>query len=682
MKRNLFFTIAVVLLAACACKRETVPSAPEVTVPIVISSEQAKTYLDYSGGVYHAKWNNGDELAVIVDGTGIATSVSNTAADGQLANFTGTISTSEGSHKLQGFYPYSAVNASEGSVNVIIPSEQNPGWNTFDADADFLMARPVNFQVTGGGAVSVSTSFSRLVAVVKIDLQNTSVLDEGETVKYLTFTNSANVPVAGTFNLNLNEERNPAFGAVVSTNHALQVNFPSTSGSGSVLMTMAPCTFAAGSTITFTAVTSKGRVFVHNNTLESDLIVESAQEGKLTTFTIVLGSFVEPGYESGLYMSNSDKNWDVSTWESATTYNAYDINLRYNSTASESLSMNISAVTYDENSEKGWVSILSGRSRGSSAIHMTANTGMVRKAYLWGTIKKTGALAKVTLIQAPGNTLFDYMLTPTADDSKYGYGVSLFNGVPQNYGLSSGSMTRWYNSDKEGEDIDWLFDKSKYFRKYIRTVVGGNVHKGVLETDMTLSDWRNIYNGFSIEAIVKDLNHDASRRVILGGRSSAPSISLERRSTGNWGVTFHTSGGRQDIDSGIATVQGKETHIVTTINPSTHKVLFYIDGALAATKDFAGTPDDATYAVVKGTEEGGRWSSGCKNDKLSVPGYLAGGEGYSTVRYDTFPGEIYQVRVYKKVLTAAEVEAAYNVEVALVPFVAAFDEYEDDPDIE
>lgn len=650
MKKRFIFFAGIVLLTTAACQKENTPQDTSISVPVTINTEMTKTYLDYEDGSYKSMWNNGDQLAVFVDGAGEAAVMSNSSASGQKASFTGAVVATSGDHTIQGFYPYAAATATDGTVNVTIPAEQNPGWDTFDAKADFLVAKPVGVTVSGSDPITLSTKFSRLLATVKIELQNLSALPEGDAVQYVAFTNSGNVPVTGTFKLNLNEEENPALGDVVTKNHVAQVNFPETSGSGSVFMNIAPCTFAAGNVLTFTVVTAKGKVFIKNRTLDADLTVKSAQEGKLTTFRITLDTFTEPEYETGLYLNSTDQNWDVSTWGSTTTYNGYDSQILYSATAASNCSLNISAVTYDENSEKGWVSILSGRSRGNSAVHIEANTGMVRKAYLWGTIKKSGKIARVTLIQAPGNALFDYNIPPTNEDSKYGYGISLFEGNVQKFGYSAGTVSKWVNTEKD--DSDFLFSKDKYFRKYIWQNVGGNIKDDIVQMTMTQNDWRSIYDGFSVEAIVKSFDGTTTRGVILGGGndrgSGVSGLNFERLSSStHWGMYFWTSEGRQKIDFGIDVQNGVEEHLIAVVNPSDHSAKLYKNGVLVASKTYAGTINDSAYPVSS-------------NNYICVPG-TAG--TYATVKYSGFHGEIYQVRIYDKVLSAAEIAHAYNVEV-------------------
>lgn len=649
MKKQTIILLCVAIASLCACSKEnSAPADPSTKTPVVINSDLSKTYLEYESGSYKSKWYNGDQIAVFVDGTGESVSMSNTAVSGAKASFSGEISATAGSHTLNAFYPYAAVTASAGKVDVTIPYEQNPEWDSFDPAADLLVAKPVGVTVESGTPVSVSTNFSRLLAVVKIELKNLDVLEAGETVQYLTFTNSGNVPVTGTFTLDLNEEENPVLGANVTKNHVAQINFPETSGSGTVFMNIAPCTFASGNVLTFTVVTSKGKVFISNKTLTQDMTVKSAQDGTLSTFRVTLGSFAEPEYETGLYMSNKAQNWDVSTWGSSTTYNGYDTEILWSSTIASSKSLNISAVTYDENCEKGWVKILTGRGRGNSGVAMTANTGMARKAYLWGTIANSGKIARVTLLQAPGSTMFDYMIPPTNDGADYGYGVSLFSGAIQNYGTTT-KVEKWVNTAKT--DADMLFSKDKFFRKYIWQNTGGNIKDDIVLATMSQENWREIYNGFSVEAIVKSFDAKSVRSVVLGGGndrgSGVAGLNFERLSgTTHWGMYFWTSAGRQKIDFEVDVEDNAQEHLIAVVNPSNNSVKLYKNGVLASTKSYTGTISDTEYPVAT-------------NGYLLVPG-TAG--TYITTKYSVFHGEVYQVRIYNKVLTAEEVATAYNAE--------------------
>ena len=154
--KKLFYAIAALAVVASCAKVAEVETNVEpkdgknlVHMTIRAEAPQTKTYIDQTGtDTYQPQWLASDKLGVFFDtvkGTKDAELI-NTAASGTKGEFLGDVSISTGSHKIYAYSPASATisKASDTKVVFTVLDEQYPDSDTFDSDADIVVAKEVD----------------------------------------------------------------------------------------------------------------------------------------------------------------------------------------------------------------------------------------------------------------------------------------------------------------------------------------------------------------------------------------------------------------------------------------------------------------------------------------------------------------------------------------------------------
>ncbi|MBO6082593.1 MAG: hypothetical protein J6P46_06170, partial [Bacteroidales bacterium] len=211
-------TVKILSLAAIAattlvsCQKEAIVPVNDIkTVQMTIhgvADDMTKTVLQEDGTVL---WGEGEKLGVFetIDETSkFYTSDEGVSTDGgKTMSFPVTLTESDAAaFTYNAFYPVSALVGGDTDVTkvrTIFPSTQKPTATSFDAAADFLLAKPME---TTEQAAELKLNFKRVIGIAKMTLKN---FPSDANVKEVTFT--ANVAegeapkLAGRVRLNMTE---------------------------------------------------------------------------------------------------------------------------------------------------------------------------------------------------------------------------------------------------------------------------------------------------------------------------------------------------------------------------------------------------------------------------------------------------------------------------------------------
>ena len=211
--KKLFYAIAALAVVASCAKVAEVETNVEpkdgknlVHMTIRAEAPQTKTYIDQTGtDTYQPQWLASDKLGVFFDtvkGTKDAELI-NTAASGTKGEFLGDVSISTGSHKIYAYSPASATisKASDTKVVFTVLDEQYPDSDTFDSDADIVVAKAKNLEIDSDiMTVDEDLAFGRILSTVKVTVNKANASDfKGETINKIVISSAfADANLTGT----------------------------------------------------------------------------------------------------------------------------------------------------------------------------------------------------------------------------------------------------------------------------------------------------------------------------------------------------------------------------------------------------------------------------------------------------------------------------------------------------
>lgn len=211
--KKLFYAIATLAVVASCAKVAEVETNIEpkdgknlVHMTIRAEAPQTKTYIDQTGtDTYQPQWLASDKLGVFFDtvkGTKDAELI-NTAASGTKGEFMGDVSISTGSHKIYAYSPASATisKASDTKVVFTVLDEQYPDSDTFDSDADIVVAKAKNLEIDSDiMTVDEDLAFGRILSTVKVTVNKANASDfKGETINKIVISSAfADANLTGT----------------------------------------------------------------------------------------------------------------------------------------------------------------------------------------------------------------------------------------------------------------------------------------------------------------------------------------------------------------------------------------------------------------------------------------------------------------------------------------------------
>lgn len=277
MKKVFFhiFAAASVIAASCTELSPVIveqPDSSEVTISINASLvDNTKTYITHDTEGYHANWNKSDVLGIAIDENyGSRKSFTNQSVDGADAVFTGSVSVSEGSHYLTGFYPKDyTVSRSEAAFEITIPTTQTlPSLSSFDKAADFLVAKKTTVNVEGTSLTSVDMPFRRAICILKVIPEDNTTGSILSALKVNSISiASANDYIAGrSLKCYVDESKEDELvsgkGSKTVTANYSGSDFV-INGSNAAYIIVAPNKFSGGDNITIDITTNNARYTIH-----------------------------------------------------------------------------------------------------------------------------------------------------------------------------------------------------------------------------------------------------------------------------------------------------------------------------------------------------------------------------------------------------------------------------------
>ena len=279
MKKILCTLLPAALLAA-SCAREinesTVPTG-SVTVTFNAEIASSRTHLLEDAGCWVPYWDEKDTLSVILTSDySKPWSFVNQAQSGRTGTFTGTIEATDGEYTLIAHHPKKDGRA-EHNFKFRIPGQQAlPSLTTFDPEADLLVSEPAALSVEGGSADIDGMTFHRLLAPVRIILEDAttgSLLSERK-VSGLTLTSSSSI-LTGRVTVNIDTREIVEWEAKNSQQSVSAVyagNDWEIDGNCAAYLLVNPVTLPAGSSLALDVVTDQENLSVkHVATLTAAL---------------------------------------------------------------------------------------------------------------------------------------------------------------------------------------------------------------------------------------------------------------------------------------------------------------------------------------------------------------------------------------------------------------------------
>ena len=316
MKRTIIPILLTVFAAVVSCQRERSNSQEGVAITVMAGMPETRTSIEDNGSAWIPYWNQGDTLAVMVDGNyGSPNSLVNTAADGRTGVFSGTLKSAEdGEHTLTAWYPKGLKAGRSESVHKYeLAAEQTlPSLTTFDPSMDLLVGMPATFTVSEGKANVDNMRFRRVFTVVKVTLKDASTQLSGKKVSRIALTASA-ATLTGKANVEITTgdiTRWENASTTVAGNYAGS-DF-TIDGTHSAFLLVNPTTLAKGSVLTVEVTTDDDNLLVSKSiTLPEDVVFA---ENKVTTLNFTLTD--ENVQDKS---SVTSYTWDFSTaeWQAA-----------------------------------------------------------------------------------------------------------------------------------------------------------------------------------------------------------------------------------------------------------------------------------------------------------------------------------------------------------------------------
>ena len=200
----------VLLVLTAACNKELIENenaGNSINVTISSASDLTKTSISQDSedpSLYIPSWQGTEKMGIWIDRVPTSADASQTAPEylnnteaGRIAVFKGSLTIDAGVHTMYGFATTSDKYYNryyKDGVGFEIPQIQNPTLDSFDSDADLLIAKPRTVEIADGQTeLSVNeVQFARALAVLKVVLKDGSSkgLKDIAVVKSLTLTPS------------------------------------------------------------------------------------------------------------------------------------------------------------------------------------------------------------------------------------------------------------------------------------------------------------------------------------------------------------------------------------------------------------------------------------------------------------------------------------------------------------
>lgn len=288
--KNIFKSLMLVAVAAMgfACQESNEDFAPEraneVVMTITADVDETRTYIDETNKI--VKWSEGDQLKVIENSAVYRTSEAATIdADGK-AQFAVSFPKKSGAVAYNAVFPASAVveetevNANE--VQVAVKSFQYPSEDSFDPQADVLVAKQLEFEAQ---PTELNMQFKRLVAMGKMTLTN---FDENAEIVKVVFA-TEDQPLAGRNVVNTTTGKVVEYGAET----AITLNYDGIT-SRDIYFTCNPFALVAGEVFTVTVVCADNKAYVREVEIPATGSLKFT-EGNLSTFSVNMATATSVG---------------------------------------------------------------------------------------------------------------------------------------------------------------------------------------------------------------------------------------------------------------------------------------------------------------------------------------------------------------------------------------------------
>lgn len=281
MKRSLktWALIAAVALGLGACQNdieEQVVVKNTRTVKFVTDSAENRTSVDTTGEKPAWAWNDEESFAVLECIDGEYYSEAEEVNFNKTADNIGEIEASFAYDRTMGLegahYDYMIVHPKSGFVShandftkgtLTLPAVQEMDGNSYDADADLMVSRVINWDTYCDYDV-LPVQFTRLAAVVQLTIDGMELGDKLESVTFtVTGKEDKVIALAGevTTDLTLPKELAPVKDKVSSS-----VTVSGNYDGNKVLFTTLPATLEAGDKYTVTAISEK-KVYIKEGTI-------------------------------------------------------------------------------------------------------------------------------------------------------------------------------------------------------------------------------------------------------------------------------------------------------------------------------------------------------------------------------------------------------------------------------
>lgn len=288
--KNIFKSLMLVAVAAMgiACQEKvedfTPERANEVVMTITADVDETRTYIDETNKI--VKWSEGDQLKVIENSAVYRTSEAATIdADGK-AQFAVSFPKKSGAVAYNAVFPASAVveetevNANE--VQVAVKSFQYPSEDSFDPQADVLVAKQLEFEAQ---PTELNMQFKRLVAMGKMTLTN---FDENAEIVKVVFA-TEDQPLAGRNVVNTTTGKVVEYGAET----AITLNYDGIT-SRDIYFTCNPFALEADEVFTVTVVCADNKAYVREVVIPATGSLKFT-EGNLSTFSVNMATATSVG---------------------------------------------------------------------------------------------------------------------------------------------------------------------------------------------------------------------------------------------------------------------------------------------------------------------------------------------------------------------------------------------------
>ena len=294
-KINIFSAIAVSVLVL-SCEKNTPAGDGLIEVDLTIDAltdDATKTYIEDNGdGTYTPYWHKNDKLyAMTAANLGSTKTFTNGNEDGEDASFTGTLPLATGDNTIYSYYPSSLAKGRDGSVyKLTIPSDQTiTSLSSFDNGCDLLVGEPVVVHVDEAtNQTTVSTRFSRKLAVVKVILNDNTTEDQLDGVSVTKVTMTADSYLIGRVWVDVSDNTIKKWESTSNTVSGTYSTGYTVNGTNAIYLIVAPTTLTSGSSLTIDALTDDPGVTISKTVvLPADITFVA---GKVFPLTVGIGN--------------------------------------------------------------------------------------------------------------------------------------------------------------------------------------------------------------------------------------------------------------------------------------------------------------------------------------------------------------------------------------------------------